>query len=347
MRPNIVNFSDFHAHLWQDFSKPDPVFTTDRFRDQIGVLEGVFNYAEENNADILFNGDLFHKRMNVDVRVFNHVFSTFQNYSDTMVYMIRGNHDSVTNSLYSPSSLEPFEALENVRVVETLDKIETPYYDIYGVGYGEEVDKAKEWVNKSVEELDTSKVNILAAHIGVSGSYTGNYSHTLGGAFSVEDLHPEAFDIVTLGHYHRRQFLGDYPNVFYVGNTLQTSFADEGQDKGFYFIAIDGKKWVLEFIKTSYVPFITINAKDAPEELSNAYYQFIGNVEESRAMKDIQESDQLSNVRINVRKDYSEEPRIAIKAGSTPQEVTQAFIKKDYPKLEDKALEVLKEAEQI
>lgn len=345
-RPNIVNFSDFHAHLWQDFAKPDALYTTDRFKKQLDVLEEVFSYAEENEADILFNGDLFHKRTNIDVRVFNYVYDLFRKHKETTVYMIRGNHDSVTNSLYSPSSLEPFEALENVQVVSTLGKIETPCYDIYGVGYGEETDVAKEWIANQVENLSEEKVNILCAHIGVSGSVTGKYSHTLDGAFSLSDLYPEKFDIVTLGHYHKRQFLGGYGNVFYVGNTLQTSFSDEGQDKGFYFIAIDGKKWVMNFVKTSYTPFVTINAENAPENLEGAYYQFVGNVEESRAVKDLQEDSDLSNVRISVQKDYSEAPRIDIKAGSSPQEVTRKYVNKDYPKLESKALEIIQEAQQ-
>lgn len=341
-KPNIVNFSDFHAHIFMDFSTPDKYYVTDRFKEQLNVLKGVFEYARNNEADVLFNGDLFHKRAVVDVRVFNPVYELFKEYSDLTVYMIQGNHDMVTNSLESENSLYPFNSLEHVKVLKPLEKVETPYYNLYGVGYGEETDEMKHWITEQVENLDKSKVNILCAHIGVEGSVTGKYSHTLGGAFKIADLYPDDFDIVTLGHYHKRQFLGNLPNVFYVGNTLQTSFSDEGQDKGFYYIAIDGKKWIYEFVKTTYRPFVSIDATSAPEDLSDAFYQFIGSPEEARAVTEVKEQDNLSNIRVNVKKDYDTKPRIDIKAGSTPEEVVKAYTQKNNPSLENKALDVIK-----
>lgn len=343
-KPNIVNFSDFHAHIFQDFSKPSENYVTDRFEEQLTVLKSVLDYAQEHDADVLFNGDLFHKRTVVDVRVFNPVYEIFQSYPDLTVYLLRGNHDSVTNSMYTESALEPFSALPNVKVISEMEKIITPYYTLYGVPYGEEVAEMKQWIAEQAKQLSTGTFNILCAHIGVNGATTGKYSHTLDGAFTVEDLWYKAFDLVTLGHYHKRQHLAQLPNVFYVGNTLQTSFADEGMDKGFYYIAIDGSKFTLDFIKTDYTPFITINAENAPEDLGNAYYQFVGNVAEAKAVIAVKEEQNLSNIRVNVKKDFAIPPRIDIKAGSTPEEVVKAFTDKTFPDLEKKAFECLREA---
>lgn len=345
MKPNIVNFSDFHAHIFQDFSKPDAKFTTDRFKEQMLVLQSVFDYAKDHDADVLFNGDLFHKRGVIDIRVFNWVYSIFTDYPDITMYLVRGNHDSLTNSINSPSCLELFETIPNVHVVDTMQKIETPYYDLYCVAYGEEVELMKQWIKDASTLLNPDKVNILCAHIGVDGSSTGKYSHTLSGAFKVSDLYPDKFDIVTLGHYHKRQNLGGMDNVFYVGNTLQTSFSDEGQDKGFYFISIDRKKWIKEFIKTDYRPFITINAENAPDDLSKAFYQFVGDPAEAKVVSDLKEKEDLSNLRISVQRDYDTKPRINIQAGSTPQDVVKAYTEKNNPKLEEKALEIIREAE--
>lgn len=341
---NIVNFSDFHAHIFKDFAHPDPMFGTDRFKEQMQVLGSVFHYAVTHEADILFNGDLFHKRGVVDVKVFNLVFSYFEEYSDIQVYLVRGNHDSVNNSLYSPSALDAFNSLPNVTVINTMEKIVTPHYTLYGVGYGDETAEMKTWIKEQAESLDPDAINILCAHIGVAGSTTGQYSHTLDGAFSVGDLYPDKFDIVTLGHYHKSQFLGGLKNVFYVGNTLQTSFSDEGMTKGFYFIKLDGKSWELEFVPTKYTPFVSYNANNAPEDLSGAFIQFVGNVKEAKAVKEIKEKEGLSNIRVTVEKDYSVKPRIDITAGSTPVEVVRAFTTKKHPILEEKALECLREA---
>lgn len=349
---HIINFSDFHMHFFKDFSKPDPEYGTDRAKEQITILDNLMNYARNKNGDVLFNGDMFHKRVSIDVRIFNMLFQVISSYPDVDVIMVSGNHDKVTNSLYSDSALAPFSALSNVTVCSTLDKIVKDDYTLYAVSYGEEVEEMKAWIKEQADNLDHETVNILSAHIGVDGSSTGKYSHTLGGAFKVADLYPDKFDIVTLGHYHKRQFLGNLSNVFYVGNTLQTSFADEGQEKGFYDITIEGKKWEQKFIKTDYTPFETVTA-DSPSttgSMEKSYIQFIGNVDEVEAVKRIKEENNLSNIRIKVQKDYHVEPRINITAGSTPSEVVNAFISKKYPNakiIKDKALDCLREAMEV
>lgn len=344
---HIINFSDFHMHFFKDFSKPDAIYGTDRAKEQIKVLKDLMNYAREVKGDVLFNGDLFHKRVSIDVRIFNMMFEVFSSYPDVPIIMVSGNHDKVTNALASDSALEAFNALPNVTVISTMEKLVRDEYTLYGVSYGEEVDEMKEWIAEEAKKLDPNTINILCAHIGVDGSSTGQYSHTLSGAFKVADLYPDNFDIVTLGHYHKRQFLGGLSNVFYVGNTLQTSFADEGQAKGFMDITLDGKEWSMKFVKANYTPFMTVTADTVPEDLSGAFIQFVGNVTETEAVKKLKEDNDLSNLRIKVQKDYYVPPRIEITAGSTPEEVVRAFTDKKYPDLQDKALECLRIATEI
>lgn len=344
---HIINFSDFHMHFFKDFSKPDAVYVTDRARTQINILRDLLEYARNTSGDVLFNGDLFHKRVSIDVRIFNMVFEVLSSYPDVKVIMVSGNHDKVTNALASDSALEAFKALPNVIVISTMEKLVMDEYTLYGVSYGEEVDEMKGWIANEAANLNPNTINILCAHIGVDGSSTGQYSHTLSGAFKVADLYPDKFDIVTLGHYHKRQFLGGLPNVFYVGNTLQTSFADEGQEKGFMNIVLDGKKWDMQFKKTNYTPFVTATKDTMPEQLDNCFVQFVGNTTEVEVVKKLKEENSLSNLRIKVQKDYSVPPRINITASSTPEEVVVAFTEKKYPNLKEKALECLRETLQL
>lgn len=357
---HIINFSDFHMHFFKDFSEPDPEYGTDRAREQVMILDNLLKYAKSVGGDVLFNGDLFHKRVSIDVRLFNMLFNVFSAYPEVEVFLLSGNHDKVTNSLFAESALEPFGALPNVTVCSTYGVYVRDGYTIYAVSYGDEVEEMKEWIAEQSDLLDKTTVNILCAHVGVDGSSTGSYSHTLGGAFTVADLYPDKFDIVTLGHYHKRQFLGGLDNIFYVGNTLQTSFADEGQEKGYYDIKITkgnphkqhGSYVELDFIKTDYTPFeiVTADSASSTGALDKAYTQFIGTPEEAEAVRKIKEKNNLKNIRIKVQKDYYVEPRINISAGSTPEEVTHAFIDKKYKNadpLRIKALDCLKEATQI
>ncbi len=114
----LLLFTDFHAHIWQEFAKPDKEFVTDRFHKQIDALNYMLDYATDNKLDVLFAGDMFHKRGAVDTRVFNAVFNCFANHQKIkQVYLISGNHDMVNNRLVAPSSLDSFEVLKNVKVI--------------------------------------------------------------------------------------------------------------------------------------------------------------------------------------------------------------------------------------
>lgn len=237
----IIHFSDFHAHIFEDFAKPDPEFMNDRFRAQIATLYQVFDIARQHEAILLFTGDLFHRRAKLDDIVFNKVYKVFAENKDVPTFMVRGNHDSRTNATVTEHWLETFKYLDHVTVFATPTQFYVDHEGeelfIYAIPYSDDTDylktKIAEFSNLQKEREEHS---ILAAHIGVDGSETGRYSHRLEGAFKVGDLFPDVFDYVALGHYHKRQFLGGTDNVFYAGNTIQTSFSDEGQDKGVFLI---------------------------------------------------------------------------------------------------------------
>ena len=81
MSEGILLFTDFHANLWSEFSKPTEEYVNDRFKFQIDTLNKMLRDAQDKNLDVLFAGDLFHKRGAVDVRVYNAVFQTFARYT--------------------------------------------------------------------------------------------------------------------------------------------------------------------------------------------------------------------------------------------------------------------------
>lgn len=348
-KSGFIFFTDFHAHLFMDFSKPDTDFVTDRFRAQVEALEGMFKRAQKENLGIVFGGDLFHQRRIVDVRVYNAVFDVFSKYTKVPVVMVRGNHDSVTNSLYTESSLDSFDKLDHIDVasVPTLYTVNGTYAYMC-LPYGDEIDEMKSCLQEAKTLITSSKrrdLVYLIGHIGVDGSETGRYSHTLSGAFTVKDLDPDIYTRVLLGHYHKRQFLGGLPNVLYGGNPIQQSFSDEGQTKGYhiisYFADEGGVHEELSFEAIPQKTFITLDVNNLPDDDSiilDNYVQIKGNPTQVKHVKALQEQEGATNIRVTVQKEYKVEVRQDIQIGDTPNGITTQYLETKHASKELKEL---------
>lgn len=348
MTKRIVYFSDFHAHIFEDFAKPDSEYVNDRFRDQMRVLQEVFDIARAKQAVLVFGGDLFHKRGKLDDVVFNNVYKIFATNTDVKVYMVRGNHDSKNNTTNSPHWLETFSYLPNVTVFATPDVtiVDNSFY-LYAIPYSDDTTYLKEKINEYAGyTVDMTKPRVMVAHIGVDGAETGRYSHRLEGAFTVGDLHPSIFDYVLLGHYHKRQFLGGLDNVLYGGNTIQTSYSDEGQDKGVFFIDLE-KGGKPEFIAIKQKKFITLDhiPENVQEIVDNNYVRFILSKDMAQEVAILKE--ESDNVRIEVKKEFAVETRIDINMDSTEEEIVKKYTEEKYPNATNLALEILAEAKSI
>lgn len=339
----FVVFSDFHANLWQEFSQPDSEFGNTRFKEMIQVLEKVIKVARENEADIIFTGDLFHQRSKVNTLVYNKIYELINDTNDLNWYLLRGNHDSVDNSLSSETSLYPFKG-DHVKLISNLETFTAQDTNFVAVPYGDEVEDMKSFIKENVSNLDKTKTNILLGHFGVDGATTGPHSHRLEGAIGLGDLYINDFDSVLLGHYHNRQALGGNPNAVYVGNTMPTSFGDINQDKGVYYFD-SGKGFEgLEFIPIKSKQFVTIEGSDVPDNLEeimeNNYVRFKGTPKQAEILKD-----NVTNVRVEVEREFEHNARLeGVNATSTPEEVVKAYAKEHYPNAVDKALECLREA---
>jgi len=344
----LVSFTDFHAHIFEDYANPDDEFVNDRFRAQMETLQKVFDIAREHNAPLLFCGDLFHKRAKLDDVVFTAVFDIFASNEDVRVYMIRGNHDSRTNATVTHHWLKPFSHLKHVTVIDTPRKVFVPHDDgdffIYGIPYSDDTAYLKQKINEFADYASTEEdPGVLAAHVGVDGSETGKYSHRLEGAFKIGDLRPDVFTYVALGHYHKRQFLGGLYNTFYIGNTIQTSFSDEGQDKGVMLIDLEniGRP---EFIPIENKKFITVTeiTEDVQQIINNNYVRFILPKEQAQEVEIFKESS--DNIRVEIQREYKTETRIAIDRTSSEVEAVEAYTKEFYPESAAIAVDIITEA---
>ena len=338
----FIFFTDSHFHLFTNYAKPDEDYVNDRFKEQIEALQKVFDIAREEEATVIFGGDLFHKRNSVDTRVYNKVFETFANNQDIKVYMVRGNHDAVSNSLYTDSSIDIFETLPNVEVTKSLrSEPLSSKVQLTMCAYGDETEEIKEFIKKSYQE---GKVNILVGHLGVEGSLTGKGSHRLEGAFGYPDLLPDNYTFILLGHYHRRQYFKN-PNHFYGGSLMQQSFSDEQEANGVHLI--DTEKMTIEFIPIHTRRFITIQGEDIPENFDQLidednFIRLIGTSNHAKVLE-MDDSMKDKNVEVQIKKEYTVEKRIESDVSDDPLTIASTYAKQYSPESENEILECLKE----
>lgn len=350
----IVFATDLHMHNFTEFAKPTDNIS-DRFEAQLATLQKTFDIAREKKANLFIGGDLFHNRGAVGTKVFNKTFEVFANNPDVPVYILRGNHDSVTNSIRTVASIEPLRALKNVFVIthpteilfeeEETDEENGKGVNVLFMPYGDETEEMKQYIQEYEPE---GEKNIFVGHLGLEGSLQGKGTHRLAGAFGLQDLRPDVFDYILLGHYHKRQTLGDNPNFIYGGNFMQVNFGDEGQEKGVHFIDTE-KEHGIEFIPIKNKMFVTIDGNNLPDNLDdiieNNYVRFIGTKEQVQAIKNIDTQEQLdfSNVRVEVERDYSKETRMGLDSTMTEVEIVERFAKEKYPNAVEASLECLRE----
>ncbi|QQV88514.1 exonuclease [Staphylococcus phage ZCSS1] len=332
-------FTDSHFHLFTNYAKPDEQYENDRFREQIEALQKVFDIAKEEKATVIFGGDLFHKRNAVNTKVYNSVFSTFAKNQDVQVLLLRGNHDATTNSLYTDSSIDTFDYLPNVDVIKSLSTVTKDNVNIVFTAYGDETEEIKSYIKNS---YDKDMVNILVSHLGVEGSLVGKGSHRLEGAFGYQDLQPDLYDFILLGHYHRRQYFSN-PNHLYGGSLMQQSFSDEQEANGVHLI--DTEKMTTEFTPINTRKFITVQGDNIPENIDELveqghFIRFIGTPEQAKAL----ELDEVeSNVQVQMKKKYTVEKRIDSEVTDDPVTIASSYADKYYPEAKDKIVECLKE----
>lgn len=363
MSKGLLLFTDFHAHIWQEFSKPDKEYVTDRFHKQIDALNYMLDYATDNELDVLFAGDMFHKRGAVDTRVYNAVFKSFAIHTKIPhIYLISGNHDMVNNRMCAPSSLNSLNTLANVEVINGVKDFETPEAYFYLMSYGEDTTEMLKLLQeaKNKAQNHSNKPTIFSSHLGINGAKQGATTHRLASTFSAQDTSPEVFNLVYLGHYHERQEIYNdkegyvYQNndnevpdeltftheALYGGSTIPVSFSDENQLKGF-----DVVTYTLPMKRTFHnIPmprFVTLNEwnKKLEEQYKNDYVRLQLPVDKAKkvAKKEVDNT----NIRVESKSEYKVMTRLPIEAKDSPIEVTKKYMDKLYPKQKEDALNVL------
>lgn len=327
------------------------------------ILNGICDmrdYCLKNNiTDVLMAGDMFHKRSNIEVVVFNatyKVLDSFYNCGITL-HAISGNHDQVDASKVPVSAIHSFK--EIIHVIEKPEYFTLKDVEVVAIPYS----KDKSFVLQSIEEL-RDKCNdpdnaILMCHLGLTGGKVGSGMYVMSDEYNLGDLQYDHWKYVVCGHYHQPQVL-EY-NTIYCGTPVQNSFNDELPWKdgynGFFVVDTD-KRWDIEFVPIKAPRFITVSSAEELEHydadiLNSNYVRVRASADDVEEIKDTLEDilgDSSQEVRLELEKTYEKDDRSDIGVAMSFEDTIKTYVEEKYSKdnkseVIDIGLSILAEAE--
>ena len=231
----IAHLSDLHLG-YRAYHRLAPGGINIRERDVAQAFRGVIDKLIQLEPQlIIIAGDVFHTVRPSNAAIAD-AFRQFARLSaalpNTYTVMIAGDHDT-PRAVETGNILRLFAEIPRIVVVDqearmvALPQIAASVFCVPHPAVTE---------NYDYQPDADADVNVLTLH----GSFSEEELiklHDYGGHyFDVADLHPERWDYVALGHYHKRTELA--PNLFYCGSIERVSNniwaeAGPGQEKGF------------------------------------------------------------------------------------------------------------------
>jgi len=225
-------WSDHQFNDWKEFSEVLPNGLNSRFADQLNILDEI----STRDFDVaIHDGDLFETLSEkINKSVFLVVYDKIARMARKAVVILSvGNHDWLDRT-ETKHLLEPFKEIDNVVVVDkpTLQRFEG--IDIVFMPY-----TRYNFASKLEEMLPmlNRKKRFLFSHQGVREAKVGPRDIMLREEFPLEAFHPEYFDYIFNGHYHKHQRM--LSNFIIVGSGLQRDFGERNDKKGYILFNTD------------------------------------------------------------------------------------------------------------
>lgn len=260
----ILFFSDLHAHNHEQFATTLPNGRNSRFQDILNVLEQIETICVEEHIDaVVFCGDVFHSRKNVDVGVYVETYDAFQRIRDAVDEMVVlvGNHDQHTK-VGDIHALIPFANF--ARIVDGWSTFElataNDIVTITASPFTADVATLREKI-AAMEPCD-----IFCFHQGLSEAAVGAFDVYVKAEMSVRDLPLTKARLCLGGHYHKHQWLsadGSACRVGYVGSPLQLSFGERFESK--VVLVVDTRDYSVTERPTSAPSFLECSAAELEE----------------------------------------------------------------------------------
>lgn len=233
----IVLFSDLHAHSWSEFSATieyEGKTLNSRLVDALKVIKQIERYVTTHNQihNVIFAGDLFHRKRLVDIPVFNMIIQHMAHLADNLadkLYVLVGNHDqSYRDGSDHGNSVLALASHPNICVADDMMSLPNKWCLI-------PYRKDKNELLKMIEYGERVNCACYVMHVGIDGAVTGASEFKPKEPLTVLELPARP---VYAGHYHFPQRLPK-KNVTYIGAPLEHIRGD-GFHKERGFIVVDG-----------------------------------------------------------------------------------------------------------
>jgi len=259
----ILIVSDLHADNYSRFARVTEDGINCRLQDCLNSIKQLAELARQTDAECLFFlGDLFNSRTTISIDVYYLVFQEIERLSKNIdIYLLVGNHDQFLRKgdIYSTY---PFSSICQVIGEPTVLDLDGSKFVC--LPYQEDHKELSKFIEKN-------KGDYLFAHLGLNGAKVGPTEYKVKETLNPEDLKPEEFRWVILGHYHKFQRLGD--NIVYVGSMLQHSFGERGEEK--FALVLDTKTDKLQKVQLDGPQFLQITKNELDNRVNGNYVKII------------------------------------------------------------------------
>jgi len=210
----------------------------------------IIDIALEKAVDfVLLAGDLYNTQR-VNIKAQSQFIEELErlNQADIPVFLIRGNHDYLTEetaqfSLPLPENVYTYTSDVSTHVIETKNRQRVA---VSGFSYD------SQWIfDRKIKKYPTKQKDV-DMHIGLLhgsaegvDSEEGNYA-----PFTIGELRHKNYDYWALGHIHLRQQVAEHPLAHYPGS-IQGLHKNETGDKGCLYVEWDLRESKVEFMPTA------------------------------------------------------------------------------------------------
>lgn len=333
----IAITADLHAHDYTSFARTLPDGMNSRLKRCLDALEQLFNYCRKNTIpNIWFLGDLFHARSKIDIAVYTAVYELLKIWREQgreKILMAVGNHDQYLKDGSINSSIPLIELIRAWDIPGFIDSGDRKF-GISILPYMTSAEQIRTVIDTYfLKQYPEGMKKILLAHLPISGAKVGSGFHPREEA-TLEDIQAEEWDLVLLGHYHRRQRLAD--NVWYVGAPIQQDFGDEGNPDGF--MVLDTETLELEAVPIVSERFVTVKSMGEVGDHPGGYFVRLEGKEKGEA------GENVHGLVCTSPEVPSFAPRIKLSGKMTMEEMMAKYVDHLGPELDrDRLMEVGKE----
>ena len=228
----VLIFSDQHLGLKCNSEK--------RLKIAIRVFKEIIRYVKENNIQYVISaGDMFHSRSQIDVNVINVGYKLIQSLAKhCKIWMLVGNHDQYLKNTTEINSINIFQDIPNVTLVESSKELTINKKRALLVPWlGDVSSYSKETFDILFGHFDISSKFIMQTFANANKNVIGEEAQKEVSSF-VDIVTKDG--IVFSGHIHtRKELVVSGRNLVFVGSPYQQTLADINLKCGFYVLNED------------------------------------------------------------------------------------------------------------